>query len=231
MAYYIVIKDKDNYRKLDISNLKEFTRISKFKNGYSLEELDLFTSKFNNEVELKKCLYENNIINYDDILSDISIRIKNKDKLDKVRYDFVYSDSFKYLDIMYLKSTINILSNDLVYLNKLLSYYRNSSCNNENISKIRWILLGNDGYELNLHNVINDFITREVFKINRDTGEVSVKYRSLHDLAMFTYNYSNKRKDNKVDLLKLQKEILTGNTKTKSKKLINQIEGQMTFFK
>lgn len=231
MAYYIVIKDKDNYRKLDISNMKEFTRISKFKNGYSLEELDLFTSKFNNEVELKRCLYENNIINYDDILSDISIRIKNKDKLDKVRYDFVYSDSFKYLDIMYLKSTINILSNDLVYLNKLLSYYRNSSCNNENISKIRWILLGNDGYELNLHNVINDFITREVFKINRDTGEVSVKYKSLHDLAMFTYNYSNKKKDNKVDLLKLQKEILTGNTKTKSKKLINQIEGQMTFFK
>lgn len=231
MAYYIVIKDKDNYRKLDISNMKEFTRISKFKNGYSLEELDLFTSKFNNEVELKRCLYENNIINYDDILSDISIRIKNKDKLDKVRYDFVYNDSFKYLDIMYLKSTINILSNDLVYLNKLLSYYRNSSCNNENISKIRWILLGNDGYELNLHNVINDFITREVFKINRDTGEVSVKYKSLHDLAMFTYNYSNKKKDNKVDLLKLQKEILTGNTKTKSKKLINQIEGQMTFFK
>lgn len=231
MAYYIVIKDKDNYRKLDISNMKEFTRISKFKNGYSLEELDLFTSKFNNEVELKRCLYENNIINYDDILSDISIRIKNKDKLDKVRYDFVYSDSFKYLDIMYLKSTINILSNDLVYLNKLLSYYRNSSCNNENISKIRWILFGNDGYELNLHNVINDFITREVFKINRDTGEASVKYKSLHDLAMFTYNYSNKRKDNKVSLLKLQKEILTGNTKTKSKKLINQIEGQMTFFK
>lgn len=231
MAYYIVIKDKDNYRKLDVSNMKEFTRISKFKNGYSLEELDLFTSKFNNEVELKRCLYENNIINYDDILSDISIRIKNKDKLEKVRYDFVYSDSFKYLDIMYLKSTINILSNDLVYLNKLLSYYRNSSCNNENISKIRWILLGNDGYELNLHNVINDFITREVFKINRDTGEVSVKYKSLHDLAMFTYNYSNKRKDNKVNLLKLQKEILTGNTKTKSKKLINQIEGQMTFFK
>ncbi len=231
MAYYIVIKDKDNYRKLDISNMKEFTRISKFKNGYSLEELDLFTSKFNNEVELKRCLYENNIINYDDILSDISIRIKNKDKLDKVRYDFVYSDSFKYLDIMYLKSSINILSNDLVYLNKLLSYYRNSSCNNENISKIRWILLGNDGYELNLHNVINDFITREVFKINRDTGEVSVKYKSLHDLAMFTYNYSNKKKDNKVNLLKLQKEILTGNTKTKSKKLINQIEGQMTFFK
>lgn len=231
MAYYIVIKDKDNYRKLDISNMKEFTRISKFKNGYSLEELDLFTSKFNNEVELKRCLYENNIINYDDILSDISIRIKNKDKLDKVRYDFVYSDSFKYLDIMYLKSTVNILSNDLVYLNKLLSYYRNSSCNNENISKIRWILLGNDGYELNLHNVINDFITREVFKINRDTGEVSVKYKSLHDLAMFTYNYSNKKKDNKVELLKLQKEILTGNTKTKSKKLINQIEGQMTFFK
>ena len=39
MAYYIVIKNNKDYRKIDISNLKEFTRISRFKNDcYSLEE-------------------------------------------------------------------------------------------------------------------------------------------------------------------------------------------------
>lgn len=230
MAYYIVIKNKDGYKKLDISNMKDFSRLSRFKNnGYSLEELDLFTSKYNNEVDLKRSLYENNIINYDEILNNISIRMKNKDKLDKVRFDLVYSDSYKYLDVMYLKSVINILSSDPIYMNKLLSYYRNSSCNNENISKMRWILLGNDGYELNLGNVINDFISKEIFKLNKETGEVNTKYKSLHDLAMFTYNYSNEKKDNKIELLKLQKEILLGNTKVKSKKLVNQIEGQMTF--
>ena len=59
MAYYIVIKNNKDYRKIDISSLKEFTRVSRFKNDcYSLEELDLFTSKFNDIIDLKEVLYE-----------------------------------------------------------------------------------------------------------------------------------------------------------------------------
>ena len=135
MAYYIVIKNNKDYRKIDISSLKEFTRVSRFKNDcYSLEELDLFTSKFNDIIDLKEVLYENNLINNDEILSDISIRIKSNNKLVKVKYDMVYSNSVKFLDTMYLKSVICTLSNDKDYLNKLISYYRNSSCNNENIA-------------------------------------------------------------------------------------------------
>lgn len=228
MAYYIVIKNDKDYRKIDISSLKEFTRISRFKNDcYSLEELDLFTSKFNDIINLKKVLYENNLINYDEILSDISIRIKTNNKLVKVKYDMVYSNNFKYLDITYLKSVINTLSNDKDYLNKLISYYRNSSCNNENIAKIRWILLGNND-ELDLYNSINDFIIKEIFKTDYKTGEVSIKYKSLHDLAMFTCNYLNKKEDKKEDLLELQKELLQTNN-IKRKKKTKQIEGQMSF--
>lgn len=228
MAYYIVIKNNKDYRKIDISNLKEFTRISKFKNDcYSLEELDLFTSKFNDIINLKKVLYENNLINYDEILDDISIRIKNNNKLVKVKYDMVYSNNFKYLDITYLRSVINTLSNDKDYLNKLISYYRNSSCNNENIAKIRWILLGNTD-ELDLYNSINEFIIKETFKTDYKTGEVTIKYKSLHDLAMFTYNYLNKKEDKKEDLLELQKELLQTNN-IKRKKKTKQIEGQMSF--
>lgn len=228
MAYYIVIKNDKDYRKIDISSLKEFTRISRFKNDcYSLEELDLFTSKFNDIINLKKVLYENNLINYDEILSDISIRIKTNNKLVKVKYDMVYSNSFKYLDVTYLRSVINTLSNDKDYLNKLISYYRNSSCNNENIAKIRWILLGNND-ELDLYNSINDFIIKEIFKTDYKTGEVSIKYKSLHDLAMFTCNYLNKKEDKKEDLLELQKELLQTNN-IKRKKKTKQIEGQMSF--
>lgn len=226
MAYYIVIKNNKDYRKIDISSLKEFTRVSRFKNDcYSLEELDLFTSKFNDIIDLKEVLYENNLINNDEILSDISIRIKSNNKLVKVKYDMVYSNSVKFLDTMYLKSVICTLSNDKDYLNKLMSYYRNSSCNNENIAKIRWILLGNSD-EIDLYNVINDFIIKEIFKTDYNTGEVALKYKSLHDLAMFTYNYINKKEDKKEELLILQSELIN---KVKKKKRNKQIEGQMSF--
>lgn len=226
MAYYIVIKNNKDYRKIDISSLKEFTRVSRFKNDcYSLEELDLFTSKFNDIIDLKEVLYENNLINSDEILSDISIRIKSNNKLVKVKYDMVYSNSVKFLDTMYLKSVINTLSNSKDYLNKLIAYYRNSNCNNENIAKIRWILLGNND-ELDLYNTINDFIIKEIFKTDYKTGEVSIKYKSLHDLAMFTYNYINKKEDKKEELLILQSELIN---KVKKKKRNKQIEGQMSF--
>ena len=226
MAYYIVIKNNKDYRKIDISSLKEFTRVSRFKNDcYSLEELDLFTSKFNDIIDLKEVLYENNLINNNEILSDISIRIKSNNKLVKVKYDMVYSNSVKFLDTMYLKSVICTLSNDKDYLNKLISYYRNSSCNNENIAKIRWILLGNSD-EIDLYNVINDFIIKEIFKTDYNTGEVALKYKSLHDLAMFTYNYINKKEDKKEELLILQSELIN---KVKKKKRNKQIEGQMSF--
>lgn len=232
MAYYIVIKNNKDYRKIDISNLKEFTRISRFKNDcYSLEELDLFTSKFIDELDLKMLLFENKLIDYNEILSDISIRIKTNNKLVKVKYDMVYSDSFKYLDTIYLKSVINTLSNSKDYLNKLIAYYRNSNCNNENIAKIRWILLGNND-ELDLYNTINDFIIREIFKTDYKTGEVSIKYKSLHDLAMFTYNYINKKEvvseNKKENLLELQRKLLQNNN-VKRKKKVKQIEGQMSF--
>ena len=232
MAYYIVIKNNKDYRKIDISNLKVFTRISRFKNDcYSLEELDLFTSKFIDELDLKMVLFENKLIDYNEILSDISIRIKTNNKLVKVKYDMVYSDSFKYLDTFYLKSVINTLSNSKDYLNKLIAYYRNSNCNNENIAKIRWILLGNND-ELDLYNTINDFIIKEIFRTDYKTGEVSIKYKSLHDLAMFTYNYINKKEvvseNKKENLLELQRKLLQNNN-VKRKKKVKQIEGQMSF--
>lgn len=230
MAYYLTIKDKNNYKKLDISSMKEFTRTSKYKNDrYSLEELDLFTSCFNDEIELKRSLFKQNIIPLEDITNDISIRIKIKDKLEKVKYNLVYKDTYKYLDVIYLKSVLNILSGNKEFLNKLIAYYRNSFCNNENIAKIRWILLGNDGGELNINSVINDFIIKEVLKTDVTTGEVVIKYKSLHDLSMFTYNYLNKEENKKLDLLKLQKELLTEN-KGKTKKLTKEVEGQISLF-
>ena len=58
MAYSVMIKKGEELVKLDISNLPTFERLSKYKDSktYSLEEIDLCTSKYENIMHLKKDL-------------------------------------------------------------------------------------------------------------------------------------------------------------------------------
>ena len=84
----------------------------------------------------------------------------------------------------------------------------------------------------------------------KETGEVKLKYRSLHDLAMFVYNYVNNKKieelgssistennNKKKKLYELQKSILLSKSsqecKVNSKKKVlkkEQVEGQISLF-
>ena len=99
MAYYLTIKDKNDYKLLDITNTIEFQRLSRFKGiSYSLEEIDLFTSNFYNEIVLKRKLYEYGVISLDEITKDISIRRKSKNEYKKVMYGLVYHDMKAFLD-------------------------------------------------------------------------------------------------------------------------------------
>ena len=181
MAYYLTIKEKQNYKLLDISNMLEFKRISRFKgNTYSLDEIDIFTSSFPNEIFLKKTLYENGKIELNDISKEISIRRKNKDEMVKVMYDLVYSYNRKFIDEVYIRMKLLELQNDRVFLNKLLNHYRNNY-KQDNLSQIRAAL---EGYnDVNLYEAINSFFIDEVYDIKKDTGQVKIKYKSLHDLG------------------------------------------------
>ena len=124
MAYYITINNKKN-RHLDITSLGEFQRLSKYKEGaYSLEEIDNFTSKFENEIELKHKLFNASLISADELSKKIEIRIKLNGKLEKVRHGLVYSNMKKYLDLQYLTSKLLVLSNDSEFINKLLDHHR-----------------------------------------------------------------------------------------------------------
>lgn len=60
MAYSVMIKKGEELVKLDISNLPTFERLSKYKDSktYSLEEIDLCTSKYENIMHLKKDLVD-----------------------------------------------------------------------------------------------------------------------------------------------------------------------------
>ena len=242
MAYYLILKKKN----IDITSLNEFKKLSKFKSGYSLEEIDEFTSKFNNEVELKKVLYENGLIELDDITEEISIRIKRKDKLEKVKYGLVYSGIKKYLDYDYLRSTICVLQNDKVFLEKLVSNYCNSYSNVVTINKINnYLNLSNIvNFNFDMYSTLNEFIIREIYNKPDENGELKLKYKSLHDLAMFVFNYVSNKERNKLgisynmekitkerELLNLQKDILNSKSNVKKKELKkNQIEGQISFF-
>lgn len=245
MAYYLTIKEKNNYKTLNITSLEEFTRFSKFKNdSYSLDEIDIFTSKFDNEMILKRRLYEKGIITVEDIDKKIEIRMKLDGKLKIVHYGLVYRYMAKYLDIKYLEAKILALQNDKTFLNKLLNHYR-SSHNQKSLREINALLNGYIGSDLSMHTSLSEFYKDEIFLENFKTGVVTLKYKSLHDLAMFVYNYINVkneleepiRLDRKNELEKLKNELLKYKesktqiyVKKRTKKSRKEIDGQISFF-
>lgn len=250
MAYYLTIKRNNEYKKLDLSSLEEFERKSCFKNfAYSLEEIDCCTSSFDDEISFKEKLYEKGIIEFDDITRELSIRKTSKGDLYKVMYGIVYSGDSKYLDYDYLKMKILSLQNDKEFLKKLVSNYRNSYINNVAIAHIRNCLYSN--YNEGLYESLCEFVFREIYsKPSNETGELKLKYKSLHDLGMFVCNYEYNRKleervtNSKIEnnlrkkrLLELQKSILSSledkkENKSCKKRILKkkQIEGQISLF-
>ena len=243
MAYYLTVKEKQDYKLLDVTCMEEFRRISKFKNNsYSLEEINMFSSQFDNELSLKIKLFEQGIITLEDIVKDITIRLKLDGKLKKVPYGLAYKHMIKYFDIHYLRMKLLELQNDTIFLNKLLDYYRNNH-NQEALRQINALLHGYRDTDLNIYSALNLFFSNEIFKIDRNTGLAEIKYKSLHDLAMFIYNYIDKkdksnielesRKIRRIEELKSLKESLTPKeiiVKKRVKKQREEIDGQISFF-
>lgn len=232
MAYYLTVKEKNNFKQLDVSTLEEFSRLSKFKDAsYSLDELDLFTSNFEDELSLKEILYSNGIITKEDILKEITIRRKNKNQLEKVMYGLVYKNNSKYLDVHYLRAEILGLQNDKVFLNKLLNHYRNSY-KQEHLAKIRAVLEGYQDSDVKMDEALTSFMIDEVFETSKETGLVKIKYKSLHDLAMFVCNYleDGNKKITNSDLEELQDKLIKPKQPVKIRKIRTEVQGQLSFF-
>lgn len=240
MAYYLMISNKDKYKDIDITNLDTFNKTSKYKGtAYSLTEIDAFTMKYKDEIELKKDLYENGIIDIDEICKEITIRRKEKDKYIKVKYGLAYKERTKYFDQIYLRNTILSKQKDYEFLTKLSSYYRNSYVNNTNVNILSFIAYNKSSNEVD--KVLNDFIERELYRYDNTSGKYKLNYKSFHDLAMFVYNYdaykayetlgynkSTINNEKKERLIDLKKSL----TKTKTKKYIKKEDnfGQISLF-
>lgn len=240
MAYYLMISNKDEYKSIDITGLDTFNKTSKYIGAaYSLSEIDTFTMKYKDEIELKKDLYESGIIDIDEICKEITIRRKEKDKYIKVKYGLAYKERTKYFDQIYLRSTILSKQTDYEFIAKLSSYYRNSYVNSININILSFIAYNKINNEVD--KVLNDFIERELYRYDNTSGKYKLNYKSLHDLAMFVYNYDaykayetlgyNKSiitTEKKERLIDLKKSL----TKTKTKKYIKNEDnfGQISLF-
>ena len=218
MAYYLML----NKKQINLNNVDNFKRISNLKgNSYTLEEIDNFTSMYKDQDLLKQELYKSSLISSKDLESKLYIARKNKGELEKVKYDPVFLLDKKYLDIPYLTNLILSLNEDNDFLNKLITYYRNSYVNNEIISIIRYYLIAKDMHmiDYDINELLRTFIQKEIYNYDYETGEVKVKYKSLHDLAMFTKNHITKQEEKRQE--QINKKVL------KKKK---EVDGQISMF-
>ena len=100
MAYYFMARtSKGDYQKIDITKSTCFTKLSKFRQpgACSLEEIDMFTTAFFNELELRTHLIEEGILPINLADKQLSIRIPKNNIYHKVMYDFLYQKDIEYI--------------------------------------------------------------------------------------------------------------------------------------
>ena len=114
-------------------------------------------------------------------------------------YDLVYRGNSKFLNEEYLRNILFTLQNDTVFLNKLLNHYR-SNYKQENLAKIRAIVTGYRGNSINIYEALNAFFIEEIYDIDYNTGLTKLKYKSLHDLAMFIHTYLSQKERSQIEL-------------------------------
>ena len=241
MAYHLTVKENQKHKKLNITGLEEFKRLSRFKSEtYSLEEIDLFTSHFEDELEIKRRLYENGVIGIDDLTKDISIRMKNKKDLKKVRYGLVYRETAKYCKYHELRMLLLALQNDTIFLKKLLDHYRNCY-KQEGLRQINALLHGYQDTDIDIYSALNLFYNDQVTYIDKKTGELKLKYRQIHDLLMFICHYlsNNGKTPSEIEddrnerirsLSALKLSLTTASEPKKRIRIRKELEGQESFF-
>ena len=193
-----------NKKEARIIDLDKIIKISK------LENLDEFTSDFNNEDEFKLYLLNKGLITNYELKQNISVMYKYSGKIKKL--PIIFQDMKKYLDIFYLKAKLLESSQNLELLEKLARHYSIGSEKHNpqgvNVSSIRGYISdvrsndGNHFYSKPLEYALDDMWKKAVFKssgktsdiVNKSTGEIKENYRGSRDLGLFLYKYNKQTK-------------------------------------
>lgn len=245
MAYYFMVEEKKGkYSPLDITKSACFTRESRLKGiGCEIKEIDLFTSSFNHEKELREHLILNGILTPENVSKNLSIRIKKGDKYKKVMYDFLYQKDIQYLvDPRLLINRINnkLADQDYRFVYEFASHFSSDyRCSSTAIEVLRYtsdsIRIGNTYKHFYDRDENNDMALTRLIKLiiydnyQRNDGKIiytgKVNNLNLHRVIAFVNNYDKK--------IKMEKE-LTEETQVfvrkKTLKKDKQIPGQFNLF-
>lgn len=187
IKYYLGTENKKDM------NIIELPELQDVKTSESLQKIDEFTMKYLNEQTLINKLKEEGI----NCIGKFKIIYKNKDIK---RLPVLYSDSKKYMDIHYLRNILLTYSKDIVFLEKLANHFgagrstynpqlANVSALRRYINDVRFSSTKEAFYAEYVSKALDDIFVKAVFKINEKTGETSLNYRGLRDLALFVKKY------------------------------------------
>lgn len=227
MAYYFMVETKKgNYQKLNITKSSCFTKLSKFRQtgACSLEEIDLFTTSFYNELELRKHLIEEGILSINLAHKSLSTRISKNNNYHKVMYDFLYQKDIEYIinpKILIKEIYTRDITNDFIFLRELAKNYQNYYDCSSSAPELRELAnlsltYGIRQKELNELDGEGNPLSVRVIKLliydyyQDNSGlitynESKIKYSHLHSLIAFINNYDKKRKSNE-ERAELEKE-------------------------
>lgn len=237
MSYYFMVEIKrGEYIPLDITKSKCFSRQSKSKGmNCTLNEIDIFTTMFFNENELRETLIKEGILPLVYAYKELSIRRLNKGKYIKVMYDFLYQKDIEF--IMEPKRIINkinnkLYNNDFRFIEELTNhYYKYYDCSST-LPEVREyistsIRLGYKDLRFNKRDENNDNVLVRMLKLliyeykQGRNGKLyytnKIKYPNLHNIIAFTNNYEQKFKNDlqDEDQLSLFKEVEKPKKKSK----------------
>lgn len=242
MSYYLMVQTKKGeYLPLDITKSTCFTRMSKSRGmNCTLKEIDIFTTMFYNEQELKEMFIKEGILLPEYAYKELSIRRLTKGKYEKVMYDFLYQKDIEY--IMEPKKIINKINNklqneDFRFIEELTNhYYKYHDCSStlpevrEYIStsiRLEYKDLRFNKRDENNDNILVRMLKLLIYEYNQGrSGKIQytdkIKYANLHSLIAFTNNYEQKFKNDLAsdEQLSLFKEI--DNPKKKQKVIPGQ---------
>ena len=250
MAYYFMVEEKKGkYSPLDITKSACFTRESRLKGiGCEIKEIDLFTSSFNHEKELREHLILNGILSIENAYKNLSVRIKKGDKYKKVMYDFLYQKDIQYLvkpQLLIKRINNKLLIQDYGFISEFASHFANDyGCSSTALEVLRYAKDSIRMGEANKHFYDRDEngdmeltrLTKLIIydKFQRKDGKIvytgKINNLNLHRVIAFINNYDKKIESEK----KLTEELPLSETqvsvKRKTLKKDKQIPGQLNLF-
>lgn len=200
MANYMlsIKRGNGNFEEIAWNKVEGFEHL----NPHNLQDIDRFSTSFENEEKLKMALLYSGVISSKDFSKSLVVKYKNRGAYKSLMYGLPYKEDKRFFDEAYLSFYIKAKRKDAIFLEKLCNHYRNSHLQGSNIAYLRnyvnFLRVG--GFiedERIFDNIISDFIIRECFSYDSSTytykkdkqGNPVYKYKALHDLAMFVANY------------------------------------------